>query len=230
MAVLAFDTCLDQISVALRHRGVDGAWSTIETAEEGAAGHAERLMPMIAHVLERAGMGFAQVSRVAVTLGPGTFTGVRTGIAAARAFRLAASVEIVGMTSLALMAHRAFEAGAEGGVLAVVDARRGRVYAQIFGSDALDARTEPLELTPDEAARLAVDHCAIAIGSGAGVVVAAASTLGIELAAGPAALVPRAADLAVLAYRLAPLAEVSPIYIRPPDAKPQTGKSLARSP
>ena len=127
MIVLAFDTAMDGVSVALR-QGPTGAkgGSVVQARQMCQSGHAELLMPMIRDVIGRAGVPFTRIQRLAVTLGPGSFTGVRTGIAAARGFRLAAGVEIVGMTTLALLAHQAFPQAHGRPVLAAADARRGR--------------------------------------------------------------------------------------------------------
>ena len=91
-----------------------GEWLLREAYEPRATGHAERLFPMIAEVMDGAGLAFSAIDRIAVTLGPGTFTGVRVGIAAARALALATGKPVVAMTSLAVMAHRAEDA-ARGG-------------------------------------------------------------------------------------------------------------------
>src|SRR5262249_58276405 len=83
MHVLALDSCLGALSVAVGwHR--QGEWQTQAAFERRTGGHAERLMPMIAEVLGEAGVGFSAIDRIAVTVGPGSFTGVRRGGCAAR--------------------------------------------------------------------------------------------------------------------------------------------------
>src|SRR5262245_25509962 len=105
MNILAFDTCLGAVSVAVRWRGPEGLlWG--EAGELRSAGHAERLVPMIAEVMAGTGADFASLDRIAVTQGPGGFTSVRVGIAAARALALATGKPVVTATSLAVMAHR----------------------------------------------------------------------------------------------------------------------------
>lgn len=233
MRVLALDTCLGAVSVALGRQSPEGMRAVAELYEELQSGHAERLMPMIAELLEGAGMTVMELQRVAVTLGPGSFTGVRTGVSAARAFRLAAGVEVVGVTSLALLAHRAFDmvgaAAAGRQLLVAVDARRDRLYVQLFGNGALDPIGGPRDVTADEALALLAEGGALVAGSGAGVVAAAAGSRAcVEVVA--ASLEARASDLVDLAASLAPLEHVAPIYIRPPDAKPQTANRLTRMP
>src|SRR5262249_17472075 len=114
MHILAFDTCFDAVSVAVARREAAGVKVLVERVEARRAGHAERLMPMLAAGLEDAGIGFADVERIAVTEGPGTFTGVRTGIAAARALALATGRPAVGVGSLAAIAFAARRQLAEG--------------------------------------------------------------------------------------------------------------------
>ena len=136
MNILAFDTCLGALSVAVRWRGAGGEWLTRHAHEVRERGHAERLMPMMAEVMEEAGLAFSDLGRIAVTVGPGSFTGVRVGVAAARGLALASGIATVGATSLAVMARQADERLGEargGRLLAVaVDARRGSVYLQLF--------------------------------------------------------------------------------------------------
>lgn len=232
MNVLAIDTCLGALSVGIGRDHPDGRYCVSEHYEERATGHAERLVPMIACELARAGIGYRDLTRVAVTLGPGTFTGVRTGIAVARALRLSAGVELVGTSSLAVMAHRIFEIaeGSEIGlpVMIAVDAKRDRLYAQLFGSGALDPLSPPSEMTAEEAAEIALQHDARVAGTGARLVEAAARGRGAPAIVCDA-LQPHAGDLVWLAQSLTPLDDVAPIYIRPPDAKPQEAKRLARA-
>src|SRR5438876_4695058 len=109
MNVLAFDTCLGAVSVAVRWQGARDEWLSCDRFELREGGHAERLMPMIAEVMQEAGLAFSDIERIAVTVGPGSFTGVRVGVAAARALALASGITAVGATSLAVMAHQADE-------------------------------------------------------------------------------------------------------------------------
>ena len=174
------------------------------------------------------GTGDPGLTAIAKLIGPGSFTGVRTGIAAARSLRLAAGVEVVGLSSLAVMAHRVFEATEDAAarpVLIAVDARRGRLYVQLFATGALSPLTQPAELTAEEAAALALHHGARVAGSGAPAVGAVEDAVEV----GYVALQPHAGDLAWLASSLTPLDKIDPIYIRPPDAKPQSDKRLART-
>jgi tRNA threonylcarbamoyladenosine biosynthesis protein TsaB len=183
---------------------------------------------MIAEMMEGAGLAFAAVDRIAVTLGPGTFTGVRSGIAAARAFALATGKPVVGMSSLAVMALRgeSLVAARRGGrpLAIAVDARRGMVYFQLFTGD-LDEVGPARLLTPEQAAAHVGSEPALIAGSGAGAV---------AILAGPRAeaslpdLQPHARMLAIIAPGLQPLEPVAPLYLREPDAKPSASPSLVR--
>ncbi len=192
-------------------------------------------MPMIRDVLASAAVTFASIDRLAVTLGPGTFTGVRTGIAAARAFRLAAGTEVVGLTSLAVIAARGFkalEADRNGRpILVALDARRGRLYVELFSSGPLDSLTGPAEIAPEDLAEFCSGKSCLAVGSAVArhEVVQAVAASPIVLCSHLADLEPDAADLAELAPKLSPLETISPIYIRPPDAKPPQSRAIARS-
>ena len=96
-------------------------------------GHAEALIPLIARVLEKAGLDFAALDRIAVTTGPGSFTGLRVGIAAARGIALAAGKPAVGLSTLAAYAAPLIAADDTQPVVAAIDARHDHVYLQVFG-------------------------------------------------------------------------------------------------
>jgi tRNA threonylcarbamoyladenosine biosynthesis protein TsaB len=230
MNVLAFDTCFGAVSAAVRWRSTRGEWLMREAYEPRTTGHAERLFPMIAEVMAGAGLAFSAIDRIAVTLGPGTFTGVRVGVATARAFALSTGRPVVGVTSLAVMAHHAdLLLGLEraGRPLAVaVDARRDMVYFQLFPDHAV-ATGEALLATPEQAASAIEQKPVLVVGSGAAAVVAAA---GSQAEARLPDVQPHARSLAVMAPDLAPLDRITPIYLRQPDAKPPADKALPRMP
>jgi tRNA threonylcarbamoyladenosine biosynthesis protein TsaB len=229
MNVLAFDSCFGAVSVAVRWQGTGGEWQLRETYEERATGHAERLFPMIAEVMDGAGLPFAAIDRIAVTLGPGTFTGVRVGISAARALALAMGKPVVGITSLAAMAQRAKEllgdrvAGRP--VVVAVDARRGSLYVQRFAAGGRGT-SEALLLTPEEAAIRVGPEGAVITGSGASAVAAAVRSRGGNAEACLPDLQPHARTLAQIACGLAPISPVKPLYLRLPDVKEQTETPL----
>jgi tRNA threonylcarbamoyladenosine biosynthesis protein TsaB len=129
--VLAIDTALEACSAAILDTDrTDGMTSRSQPMIRG---HAEALMPLIAAVMAEAQMDFADLDRVAVTVGPGSFTGLRVGVAAARGIALATGKPAVGLTTLAALAAPVFAADDSNPVLAVINARHGRVYMQLFG-------------------------------------------------------------------------------------------------
>jgi tRNA threonylcarbamoyladenosine biosynthesis protein TsaB len=225
MSILAFDTCFGAVSVAV----TSPASGVHEVYEEMAIGQAERLMPMIDEVMRAAGVEFAQVTRIAVTRGPGSFTGVRTGVAAARALALATGAELVVATSLAVMAVTADEGLTDRGdraLVVVMDARRGGLYVQVFGAHARDELAAAVEVTPEAGVALLAGRRAIAVGSGAEALAQAAAHGQVEVRL--PGLQPRAAALLKLAMELPAVKTVTPLYIRQPDAKPPAGGSVLR--
>lgn len=235
MNILAFDTCFDACSACVARDSGAAVEVLAAALERFETGHAERLVPMVDEVMAGARVRFADIDRIAVTLGPGTFTGTRIGIAAARGLALTSGIEVVGASSLAVMAEVAVrELGLQPAghdLVVVVDARRGEVYAQSFGADARDARSPPLLLPIEDAARLGQGRALVLVGSGAAAVAEAAERAGRSAEARLADLLPDATALAALATSLNPgELPLAPLYLRPPDAKPQAGKSIARAP
>jgi tRNA threonylcarbamoyl adenosine modification protein YeaZ len=235
MNVLAFDTCLGAVSAAVRRIGPHGMLLR-EAYELRSAGHAERLVPMIAEVMRGAGLGFSDLDRIAVTMGPGGFTGVRVGIAAARGLALATGKQVSAATSLAVMAHRAEEMLTEAGVplrgrqlTVAVDARRDTLYVQSFAAGAVETSEAQL-LTPHEAARHLGAQGAIIVGSGAAALAAVANEMGVAVEAHLPDLQPHGRNLAAMADRLVPVSPVRPLYLRLPDVRPQQAAALARGP
>lgn len=233
MAILAFDTCLGAVSVALRYRSANGDWLIREAYEARQTGHAERLMPMIAEVMSAAGREFSDIERFAVTVGPGTFTGVRVGVAAARAFALSAGRPIVGVASLEVIAargsHLLGRAAAGRPLLVATDARRGALYCALYDASQRPGEDAPALLTAEAAAARAIAHRALVIGSGGPLVAAAGAAAGHAVESDLAAIEPHARFLAQLAADRAPADIVSPLYLRAPDVKPQP-EPIARRP
>jgi tRNA threonylcarbamoyl adenosine modification protein YeaZ len=220
---------LDAISVALRWQGTGGKILLHEAYEERRTGHAERLVPMIAEAMAGAGLKFGDLARVGVTIGPGTFTGVRTGVAAARAFSLSVRVPLCAMTSLALMAQNAvhhFGGQSEMQRLAVaVDARRGALYFQVFSADGRDPLCEPRLTTPEAAAMsLGFDETMV-VGSGAELLAQPASNFGARVVVKLGSLQPHARELAMLCPKLTPINPIRPLYLRAMDVRPQELRS-----
>jgi tRNA threonylcarbamoyladenosine biosynthesis protein TsaB len=233
MNILAFDTCFDACSVCVAEQREGGVLELASARERFETGHAERLVPMIDEVMAKAGIVFDALSVIAVTVGPGTFTGTRIGVAAARALVLTTGLGVVGVSSLAVMAYMAADefGGRPGEDLAVaVDARRGEVYAQLFAANGLTQKSHPMLLSLEDAARLGGEGPLIVVGSGGAAVAEAGARAGRHISAKLPELLPDASALAQMAAHYTPgKAPPAPFYLRAPDAKPQDGKSIARS-
>src|SRR3954468_24131251 len=131
MRVLAIDTALDACSAAVldTDRGAIVASESLPMSR----GHAEAIMPLIARVMDAAQTEFSELDRIAVTTGPGSFTGLRVGIAAARGIALAAGRPAIGLTTLSGFAAPHIAADDTKAVVAAIDARHDHVYLQVFG-------------------------------------------------------------------------------------------------
>ncbi len=231
MNVLAFDTCFASCSVAISV-GEDGGSPRIEFENRDMdTGHAEALIPMIQRVAARAGTTVGQIDRIVVTNGPGTFTGIRTGVAVARSLALSTGAEIVAVSSLWAIAASGLEKGVPTGIDAVIvamDARKGQIYAQVVDI-AGHALTEPQLLEAEGVANLSPDLRVVVLGTGASAVIASAQNRGrdISSAGGPTfSASPDARHLLPAADRRSIAGPLLPHYLRPPDAKPQADKSL----
>ena len=191
-------------------------------------GHAEALLPLLERVIAASGGGFAQIDRVAVTIGPGSFTGLRVGISAARAVGLACEVPVVGVTTLsALMAPLVDDRPARL-TAAVIDARGGRVYAQAIGPSGRLV-IAPAVLTIREVVRSLGSGSVVLVGSGAPAVASEAAAVGIEARLHPAPSVPDIAWVARLGAAADPAdALPKPLYLAAPDARPQDDARLVR--
>ena len=218
MAVLAFDTTQGACSAAIFYQGA----LLSGRLELMARGQAEHLLPMIEAVRRQAGLDYCDIDLIAVTTGPGTFTGVRVGLAAARALALVGGQAVLGIGTLELLAHApavapaALEEG-EGGIIAAIDARRGELYVQAFDDSGL-AATEATAVT---AARyrpppgLAPGRI---VGTGAAILQAELPEwrLDGDILQPDAAVLARAAE----AWRhRASHTPPAPVYLRAPDAK-----------
>lgn len=203
MAALVIDTCLGACQVGL----FDAGRMLAGRSEPMERGHQERLAPMAAETM--AGASFADLEKIVVTVGPGSFTGLRVGLAFAKGLQLATGAALAGVGTLEALA-----ASAEGAAAGAVDARRGLVYVQAFD----DGRPlgEP-DIVPiaEAARRLKALHDLTLVGPGALLLAAELPNATIDPRAAP--------DLAALG-RLAEAAEhaadIRPLYLRAPDAKP----------
>src|SRR5471032_3265631 len=128
MLILAIDTALDACAAGVLDTDVGKL-----IAQESLPmkrGHAEALMPLIARVIKQAGIAFAALDRIAVTTGPGSFTGLRVGLSAARGIALAANKPVVGLPTLTAYAAPVVSQNGEHPVISAIDARHDHVYLQ----------------------------------------------------------------------------------------------------
>lgn len=216
--VLAIDSALAACSVAVL---VDGRLAA-HRFEPMARGHAERLLPMVREVAAEAGLGFADFELFAVTVGPGHFTGLRVGLAAAQGLALAWGRPLAGVTTLEAVAA-ATPAGDRPLVVAL-ESKREDLYVQVFaGGRGLD---RPVSLAPDRVAGWAWPPGELGLaGDGATRLQPLLSAAGLSaLKLGPD--VPDAAVVARLAagrYGMAAALPADPLYLRPPDVtQPKT--------
>jgi tRNA threonylcarbamoyladenosine biosynthesis protein TsaB len=206
MIVLGLDTCLSTCSVAV----LDGERVLAARSEVMARGHQERLAPMAEAVMVEAGLPFSALQRIGVTVGPGSFTGLRVGVAFAKGLAAALAIPAVGIGTLEALATQA-----EGLVFAAIDARRDQLYLQAFedgqplmAPDALHRDTAAARL-----AEIGGGRALTLIGSGAALLAPMVPAARIVAAEGA-----DARDVARLAARRSP-APLKPLYLRAPDAK-----------
>ncbi len=235
MIVLGFDTATPSTTVGLR---LDDA-STIEARDDPGSGerpgHATRLLGMAAELLARADVAWSALDRIAVGLGPGTFTGLRVGIATARGLAQSLSVELVGVSSLRALAEGAAHGGGRRGLLAVIDARRGEAFAAPYDAThpgSLEELCPPRALAPEDLASVVTgaegrggEQLAswLAVGDGAIRFRGHLESAGVEVPAdsSPLHLVGAQAicELGVRAPAVASYEEIVPDYRRWPDAE-----------
>ena len=227
MRVLAIDTALDACSAAV----LDTSRSGIVARESlsMARGHAEAIMPLIARVMDVAELEFSGLDRIAVTTGPGSFTGLRVGISAARGIALAAGKPAIGLsTSCGACQLLLIAEDDSSNVVAAIDARHDNVYLQIFGSGGRTLVSPRISALRD-AVRAAVAGPARLVGSGAALL-ATAWPRGTDA---PVFIDERSApDISWIARLGAAAADgygpPRPLYLRAPDAQPQDAAHLPR--
>jgi tRNA threonylcarbamoyladenosine biosynthesis protein TsaB len=227
LRVLAIDTALFACSVCV-FNGANDSELAAETAVME-RGHAEALMPMIQRVVGAVDGGFACLDRIAVTIGPGSFTGLRVGLAAARAMALGLGIPAVGVTTLAAFASPAIGSrDARLIVAAVIDARHGQVFLQIFGPG---GRTlvSPRIVGLRDGVRLIGAGPVKLTGSAADLMLGEAKAAGLEIALCDPLPGPDISWVARLGLAADPeTARPNPLYLKPPDAQPQQQGRIAR--
>jgi tRNA threonylcarbamoyladenosine biosynthesis protein TsaB len=215
MLTLALDTANDRIAAALLGERV-----AVSRIEEITRGHAERLFPLIDELFVEAGRTIANVSRIAVNIGPGSFTGIRIAVAAARGLGVALNVPVVGVDALRLIAA-SLDEPADGPVLSAIDARRGEVYAGLYGpkGEVIEA---PFAAEAEEVLARVGDRAIVMAGSGAAILSHQAAVNGRRVLPIDAMTGTNPLALARLGAAADPaLSPARPLYLRAPDAKAQ---------
>ena len=218
MLILAIDTALDACAAAVLD--TDANKLLAHESQPMKRGHAEALMPLIARVMKASGVAFDALDRIAATNGPGSFTGLRVGLSAARGIALAASKPVVGLTTLTAYAAPVVSENGEHPIISAIDARHDHVYYQVVsgnGGSLVPPRVAPIEEALG-ATRFGAPHL---VGNAAKILADrwpadAPPPFKVDAQAAP--------DIAWVAWLGAAVspntAPARPFYLRAPDAKP----------
>ena len=224
MLILAIDTALDACAAAVLD--TDNNKVIAQESQAMKRGHAEALMPLVARMMKESGIAFEALDRIAATTGPGSFTGLRVGLSAARGIALAANKPVVGITTLAAYSAPHVSEHGEHPIIAAIDARHDHVYLQVVtghGEPLVTPRLAPMKEAL-AASRFGAPHL---VGNAAGMLAErwpkdAAPPVKVEQQAAPditwVAWLAAAVDPAVATPR--------PLYLRAPDAKPPADQLL----
>ncbi len=208
LTILAIECSTSACSVALR-----GPRGPIAAQSAAGRGQAEAMVPLIGAVMEEAGLAWPAISLIGVTVGPGSFTGLRIGFAAARGIALARGIPLAGVTTADLLAYSTPPDLYRGRrLLVAIDSKRDDLFVQPFGSDGLPAG-EIAALLPEDAAA-AYPGALLVAGD------AAEHFRGLRADIEIYSLLPDAARLAELAlrrFREGSALPAQPLYVRPPD-------------
>ena len=228
MKILAIDTALPAVSACVLNEGAVEPEAAETLGME--RGHAEALIPLIERVVSATAGGFAALDRVGVTVGPGSFTGLRVGIAAARAIALAWSIPAVGVSTLAALAAPLILEEKPGIVVVAVDARHGHVFFAAFHADGRILQL-PRFASKEEAIRTLGDGPLRLAGSGAPILAIEAWQRGLQAEIVGDRIVPDITFVARLGLLADPAsAPPRPLYLKAPDAKPPLRSTLVRAP
>jgi tRNA threonylcarbamoyladenosine biosynthesis protein TsaB len=217
MLILAIDTALDACAAGVLD--TDASKLLAQESLPMKRGHAEALMPLIARVMKESGIAFASLDRIAVTTGPGSFTGLRVGLSAARGIGLAANKPVVGLTTLTAYAAPVVGQNAEQPVISAIDARHDHVYFQVVsgnGSSLIRPRVAPIEEALG-ASRFGAPHL---VGNAAKILADRWPAHALPPFKVDAQIAPEIAWVAWLGAAVSPnTAPARPFYLRAPDAK-----------
>jgi tRNA threonylcarbamoyladenosine biosynthesis protein TsaB len=221
--ILAIDSALPAVSACVLDEGAPEPVASASLAME--KGHAEALLPLIEKIMATVEGGFSSLDRVAVTVGPGSFTGIRIGVAAARGIALARGLDVVGVSTLAAFAAPLLAQEPDGIVAAAIDARHGHVYFSAYGP-AGRILASPRILSVKDACRLLGGGRVRAAGSGAPLLREEAAMSSADIVVVNGAPAPDIVSVARLGLAASPEnAPARPIYLKAPDAQPARQQS-----
>jgi tRNA threonylcarbamoyladenosine biosynthesis protein TsaB len=225
MLILAIDTALDACAAAVLD--TETAELLAQESLPMKRGHAEALMPLIARVMQSANLSFTALDRIAVTTGPGSFTGLRVGISAARGLALAAQKPAVGLTTLSAYAAAIVSQNRQAPVISAIDARHDHVYFQIVAGDG-NQLVRPKVASVDEAIAAAQFGAPHLVGNAAKILADRWPTEAPQPIAVDMQPAPDITWVAWLGAAADPQATPArPFYLRAPDAKPAAQPPLA---
>lgn len=188
-------------------------------------GHGEALVPMVEEALRGAGIGYEQLDRIGVTVGPGSFTGLRVGLAAARGFAATLNIPVVGIGTLeALALSDQLESGVMCGRAAALDARNGLVYGQRFAEDG--SMMEPASVMADIVFAASIVPGMRIVGPAQAIIAALTRSAKKSVILGTKDGFPSPAALAQLAMRGDPSEKPKPLYLKNADAVPAKSAGL----
>jgi len=224
MRVLAIDTALANCAAAV----LDDASVPCQLTERGdeiGRGHAEHLMNLVSEVMADSSTAFNDLDRVIVTTGPGSFTGLRVGLSVARGFGIVLQKPVVGVTTLAAIAHAFVGQTGNGPLLVALDGKGEEVYCQLFSVEGTPL-SEPEVQTISQLGHTLPREVHFA--GSASQRIAEACGLGPESVLSNKGY-PEVADVARLGLTIDPSSATPvPLYLRPPDAKVGTSGRILR--
>ncbi len=226
MRILAIDTSCGAASAAV----VDGLsrQPLARRSEPMAHGHAEALGPIVERLMREVDGGFASIGAIAVAVGPGSFTGIRIGLAMARAMALTLEVPIVGVSTLVAFAAPLLDDPRPGVIVSAIDAKHGGVYFQAFESNGRPLFAPRVDSVREAVRAVGAGPVRVA-GDGAPAFALEAQRYALACDASGAAAYPDIVAIARIGLASNPRdCPPRPLYVKPPDAKPTNAAAIAR--
>jgi tRNA threonylcarbamoyl adenosine modification protein YeaZ len=227
MRILAIDTSCGAASAAVYDDVMREmlAQETIAMAQ----GHAEALGPMVQRVMGQVEGGFSTIGRVAACIGPGSFTGIRIGLAMARAIALTIEAPTIGVTTFVAFAGPLLAEPKPGVIATAIDAKHGQVYFQLFEATGRPILA-PMIASLREVVRVIGAGPARLAGNAAAMVAEEAERAGLVFDASQASVYPDIVSIARVGLAADPEAfPARPLYVKAPDAHPSPGDAIART-